>query len=75
MKHYTKEELELYRNRKMSLLGRLACAAHLRKCPECAKRLEELKADDSFVAEIQESIAAYEGIPAPQTAATPSTAH
>ncbi len=75
MKHYTKADLELYRNRKMSLLGRIACAAHLKKCPECAKQLEELKADDSFVSELQESIAAYETIPEARPQSTPSTAH
>ena len=33
MKHYTKEDLELYRHHQLSILGRIACAAHLKECP------------------------------------------
>lgn len=32
MKHYTKEELELYRHGQMSVLGRIACSSHLKEC-------------------------------------------
>ena len=42
MAHCTREELELYRSRQMSLLKRIACAAHLKECPECARLLREL---------------------------------
>ena len=59
MKHYTKEELEMYRNEQMSVLGRIACAGHLRDCAECAKRLEELKDDDKLIAELRSSIQQY----------------
>lgn len=31
MKHYTKEDLELYRHHQLSILGRIACAAHLKE--------------------------------------------
>ena len=34
MKHYTEEELEMYRNAQMSVLGRIACASHLQNCTE-----------------------------------------
>ncbi len=36
--HYTENELEIYRHGKMSLLGRILCSAHLKKCPECRKK-------------------------------------
>ena len=60
MKHYTKEALELYRNREMSLLGRIQCAAHIRECSECAKRLLELEKDDSLIAELRNSLRVYQ---------------
>ena len=41
MKHYTKEELELFRNGKMSLLSRISCSGHLKNCPDCAGLMEE----------------------------------
>ncbi|MBQ7395824.1 MAG: hypothetical protein IJW08_10390 [Lentisphaeria bacterium] len=56
MKHYTKEELELFRNGKMSVLGKITCASHLHSCEECAKILEELKDDDHFIKELQASL-------------------
>ena len=43
MKHYTKEDLELYRHHQLSILGRIACAAHLKECPACTKLLGELE--------------------------------
>ena len=49
MKHYTKEELELFRHDRMSVLGRIACAAHLKNCEDCAARLRELEEEDRFV--------------------------
>ena len=45
MKHYTKEELELYRNGKMSVLGKILCSVHLKKCKKCADLLAELTED------------------------------
>ena len=59
MRHYTKEELELYRNGKMSVLGKIACSTHLKGCKECASLLDELKEDDRFVAELCSSLQAY----------------
>ena len=59
MKHYTKEELDCYRHHEMSVLGRIQCTAHLKLCKECAKLLEELKRDDSFIAELQDSVKVY----------------
>ena len=59
MKHYTKEELDCYRHHEMSVLGRIACAAHLKECDECANRLVELEQDDRFVGELRDSIRAY----------------
>ena len=51
MKHYTKEELELYRNGKMSVLGKILCSVHLKKCKKCADLLAELTEDDLIEAE------------------------
>lgn len=56
MKHYEKNELDLYRHGKMCLLARLACAAHLRECPECSRILDELKADDELIRELRGSV-------------------
>ena len=59
MSHYSKEELELYRHRKMSLLGRLACASHLKTCADCSRRLAELQEEDVFVEELRDSLHAF----------------
>ena len=55
-RHYTGEELELYRNREMSVLGRIACSAHLRNCPECAGRLKALEEDDELIRRLRGSL-------------------
>ena len=60
--HYTKEDLELYRNHQMSILGRLACQAHLKECPECARLLKELSEDDDFIRQLRASAEIYEAI-------------
>ena len=60
MKHYTKEELELYRHGQMSVLGRVACATHLQKCAGCCDLLKELESEDDFVKELRSSILLYE---------------
>ena len=74
MKHYTKEELELFRHDQMSVLGRISCAAHLKKCPECAKLLEELDEEDRFVRDLRDSVRLYKTLSAPTEAKpTPST--
>ena len=61
-KHYTKEELDLFRNQKMSILGRMACQAHLNKCPECTMLLEELAEDDKLIREIRDVKQEFESI-------------
>lgn len=60
MKHYTREELELYRNGQMSVLGRIACTSHLRECSECLKIMEELKEDDKLIANLRSSVQIYQ---------------
>jgi hypothetical protein len=69
MGHYTKEELELYRHNEMSVLGRIACASHLKSCPECEKLLRELEDEDRFVDDLRNSVKLYKdlskGEPAP----------
>ena len=60
MKHYTKEELDLFRNGKMSLLGKISCSGHLKNCQECAKLLEELSQDDRFIDELRSSVLLFQ---------------
>ena len=61
-KHYSKEELELFRNHQMSILGRLACQAHLKECSECSNLLKELFEDDVFIRQLRASALLYEEI-------------
>lgn len=60
--HYTKEDLELFRNHQMSILGRLTCQAHLKECPACAALLKELSEDDDFIRQLRASAQIYEAI-------------
>lgn len=60
--HYSKAELELYRNRQMSVLGRIACSAHLEGCPACAGVLKELEAEDRFLRDLRMSVKIYGGV-------------
>ncbi len=60
VKHYTKEELELYRSQEMPFFSRVKCTAHLKQCIECASLLKELEAEDAFVAELRESIRLFD---------------
>lgn len=68
MPHYTKEELELYRHNEMSVLGRIACSSHLKHCPECQKRLDELAEDDRLVDDLRRSVRTYKELAAPPAA-------
>ena len=60
--HYTKEDLELFRNHQMSILGRLTCQAHLKECPECAALLKELSEEDDLIRQLRASAQIYEEI-------------
>ncbi len=60
--HYTKEDLDLFRNHQMSILGRLTCQVHLKECPECAALLKELSEDDDFIRQLRASAQIYESI-------------
>mgnify|MGYP005613331953 CR=1 FL=1 len=62
MKHYTKEELDLYRHGKMSVLSRINCTSHLKECQEYAKLLEELKEDDQLLAHLRSSVQIYKDL-------------
>ena len=73
MEHYTKEELDQYRNGGMSVLGKIRCSAHLKNCPECAKLLEELNADDQLLRDLRGSVELYQQL-APKVSSHPSTA-
>ena len=72
MTHCTREELELYRHRQLSLLKRIACASHLKECSECARLLRELEADDRLIAEIRSSVELYRNLSGPAPAAPAS---
>ena len=62
MKHYTKEELDLYRNGKLSILSRISCTAHLKECKECADVLRELEEDDQLLAYLRSSVQIYKDL-------------
>ena len=74
MEHYTKEELDLFRNDKMSVLGKIRCAAHVKNCPECAKLLEELNSDDQLLRDLRGSVELYQQLAPKTPGATPKTA-
>ena len=72
--HYTKEELDQYRNGGMSILQKIGCSTHLKNCPACAKLLEELNADDQLLRDLRGSVELYQQLarktntrPAPKT--------
>lgn len=60
MKHYTQEELELYRNGQMSVLGRINCTSHLKVCKECSMLLQELLEDDRLISNLRSSVLLYQ---------------
>ena len=60
MSHYSREDLDMFRHGKLSVLGRIACAAHLKQCPECAAKLRELEADDAFLRRLRDSIRMFD---------------
>ena len=68
MEHYTKEELDQYRNGGMSVLRKIHCTAHLKTCAKCAALLKELEADDQLLRDLRGSVELYQ-----QLAAEPKT--
>jgi predicted anti-sigma-YlaC factor YlaD len=62
MAHYTKEQLESYRNGNTSVLGRIICGIHLKNCEECSKLLDELAEEDKLIDELQNSIEVFQNI-------------
>ena len=60
MRHYTEDELELFRHKEMSVLGRINCASHLKECPACAKLLAELEENDKLVQEVRNSMQSFQ---------------
>ena len=75
MEHYTKEELDQYRNGGMSVLRKISCSAHLKNCKACANLLKELEADDQLLRDLRGSVEIYQQL-APKTnpETTPKTA-
>lgn len=53
MKHYNREELDLYRNGDMNLFSRIMCSEHLKICVSCHKLLDSLKEDDALLEELR----------------------
>ena len=51
--HYTKEQLDMYRNKDMALLSRMNCACHLEVCEECRELLKTLKESDTLLNELR----------------------
>lgn len=72
MAHYSKEELEMYRHGQMSVLGRLVCAAHLERCPRCAKLKAELEEEDEFLREVRASVRIFAELSGRDDPASPS---
>ena len=75
MEHYTKEELDQYRNGGMSVLRKIHCTAHLKNCETCAKLLKELEEDDQLLRDLRGSVELYQQLaPKTDTGTTPKTA-
>ena len=72
MSHYTKEELEQYRNKEMPVIKRLNCAAHLKECASCATLLAELDDDAAFVSRLRDSLKRYEEFNEKEACRTPA---
>ena len=53
MRHYTREELDCYRNGDMNLFSRIICTEHLKNCGSCHKLLDSLKEDDVLLDELR----------------------
>ena len=56
MRHYSKEELELFRNRELSLWNQMVCRAHLKKCAGCRTLLQSLEKNNSLLSSLKESV-------------------
>lgn len=56
VKHYSKEELNLYRNRELGIWNQMVCKAHLKKCAECRKVLENLEKENPLLNSLQEGV-------------------
>ncbi len=56
MKHYSKEELELYRNRELGLWNQMVCRAHLKKCTQCRTLLQRLEKDNPLLNSLKEGV-------------------
>ena len=55
MKHYTAEELDLYRHGEFSIPRKWFCQLHLRHCQNCRKTLAALSADDWLLRDLREA--------------------
>lgn len=55
-RHYSLSEQERYRNRLMPRLSRFRCWFHLFFCKRCRLRLQRLREDDIFIAELRTAL-------------------
>ena len=62
MRHYTKEELELYRHNESSFLQKISIKRHLKKCESCTALLTELQADDHFIDDLRASVQLFRNL-------------
>ena len=67
---FHKEELELFRNGKMSGLRKINCARHLKSCSECAGFLDELADDDRFISDLRSSVQMFQELSDADTASS-----
>ena len=56
MKHCTDEMLEKYLDKRCGPIRSVTVSVHIRKCPECKLRLEELPEARKLIAEIREAV-------------------
>lgn len=70
MRHYTKEELELYRHNESSFLQKISIKRHLKKCESCASKLKELEEEDLFIDDLRASVQLFRNLSDQETTVT-----
>ena len=56
IRHYSLEKLEEYQNQTLPHLFRFLCRFHLLFCKRCRLRLQRLREDDIFIAELRTAL-------------------
>lgn len=60
MKHFTKEELELFRHNEVSFFQKILIKRHLKKCSQCTETLAQLQEEDLFIADLRDSVRLFQ---------------